>query len=118
MVFVLPYLSSTKQPPLEPLRTRTAALSTTVVVLFMPLVYHAQTYFWVYSSPLAGERNKMTVILYEPGQKVPISGQYNIVDSNGNMTKYQVTCVLGEHFPPLKFKGYTFVLTDPTIHHR
>lgn len=54
--------------------------------------------------------------VYKPGETVQRSGQYRILDANGKPTMYEVTCVLGEPFPPLKYSGYRFRLIDPTNH--
>jgi hypothetical protein len=46
-----------------------------------------------------------------PGQEVQKSGQYQ-----NTTTKTEVTCVVGEKFPPTPGKGQTYKLVDPTKH--
>lgn len=53
---------------------------------------------------------------YRPGQLVPVSGQYAVIDPLGRSTGYEVTAVKGEPFPPTNSAGYTFVLVDRTKH--
>jgi hypothetical protein len=55
---------------------------------------------------------------YRSGQKVPVSGQYAVIDPYGRNTGYEVTVVRGEPFPPTSSPGYTFVLVDRTKHRR
>jgi hypothetical protein len=37
---------------------------------------------------------------HEPGEEVPASGVYNVVDRDGNYLKHQITCHKGDPFPP------------------
>jgi hypothetical protein len=53
---------------------------------------------------------------YVPGQLVPASGQYAIVDPYGRYTGYEITAVKGEPFPPSQYSGTTYVLVDRTKH--
>ncbi|BBD59003.1 hypothetical protein NIES2109_17820 [Nostoc sp. HK-01] len=53
---------------------------------------------------------------YRPGQLVPTSGQYAVIDPYGRNTGYEVTAVKGEHFPPTSSPGYSFRLADRTKH--
>lgn len=52
----------------------------------------------------------------KPGQKVPYSGQYEIVDSKGNLTGYEVTLIKGSKTPPTKNTHETLLLVDVTKH--
>ena len=54
--------------------------------------------------------------MYRPGQIVPQSGIYNVVDAFGNYQGYQRTCVKWEPFPPLTSPAYGFVLYQATSH--
>jgi hypothetical protein len=56
--------------------------------------------------------------IYRPGEFVPRSGQYGVVDVNGVFLGREVTCVRGEVFPPTRHgtAEYGYVLTDATVH--
>lgn len=49
-----------------------------------------------------------------PGSKAPRSGQYVILNTNGNPTGVERTVVRGEPLPPPPKSGYTYRITDPT----
>lgn len=50
---------------------------------------------------------------YDPGEKVPASGQYK-----NTTTKSEVTSVKGERLPPTPGKGQKYVLVDKTKHEK
>ena len=52
----------------------------------------------------------------KPGQKAPVSGQYEIVGPKGGKTGEERTVTKGEPMPPAPQKGKKFVLVDPTKH--
>ena len=53
--------------------------------------------------------------IYRPGQTVPISGIYDVVNASGVNQGRRVTCVEGEPFPPTKYVGeYGYVLAIRT----
>ena len=54
---------------------------------------------------------KMTMKTYNPGEKAPVSGQYQ-----NPTTKTEVTVVKGEPLPPTPGKGQGYKLVDPTKH--
>lgn len=55
--------------------------------------------------------------IYRPGQLVPTSGQYAVVNDRGHYLGREVTCVRGEHFPPTRTHvEFGYVLRDATIH--
>jgi hypothetical protein len=57
------------------------------------------------------------VTIYRPGQRVPASGQYAVVDRNGYPVGREVTCVRGEPFPPLRnAREFGYVMADATRH--
>lgn len=58
----------------------------------------------------------MSRTIYRPGQRVPTSGQYAVVNSSGYRVGREVTCVRGEAFPPTRANEYGFVLADATQH--
>jgi hypothetical protein len=53
---------------------------------------------------------------YKPGQKAPISGQYEVVGPKGGKTGQEVTVTKGEKLPPTPESGQNFVLVDKTKH--
>ena len=57
--------------------------------------------------------------IYRPGQTVPVSGIYNVVDVIGVSVGRQITAEEGETFPPTVHpKEYGFVLFRQTVHQR
>jgi hypothetical protein len=59
----------------------------------------------------------MSRTIYTPGQRVPVSGQYGVVNSAGHFLGREVTCVRGEPFPPTRgYPEYGYVLRDATVH--
>lgn len=54
--------------------------------------------------------------MYRPGDTVPTSGIYNVVNMYGSYVGYQRTCVKGEPFPPLTSPAYGFTLSTATQH--
>ena len=48
---------------------------------------------------------------FTPGEKAPVSGQYQ-----NSTTKTEVTVVKGEPLPPTPGKGQEYKLVDPTRH--
>lgn len=52
----------------------------------------------------------------KPGEKVPRSGQAEIVGPRGGRTGVERTVVRGEPFPPTPKKGQGYVIVDPTKH--
>ena len=54
--------------------------------------------------------------IYKPGEKVPRSGQYEIVGPRGGRTGDERTLVREEPFPPTPDPGMGFTLVDPTKH--
>jgi hypothetical protein len=51
----------------------------------------------------------------KPGEKCPVSGQYQVVKPNGTRGT-EVTVSKGEHMPPGQWKGVTYELVDRTNH--
>lgn len=54
---------------------------------------------------------------YKPGDKVPHSGQAEIIGTRGGNTGNERTVVRGEPFPPTPKSGQSFKIVDKT-HHR
>lgn len=62
------------------------------------------------------EKTVMTGKVYSPGEKVPNSGQADIVGPRGGTTGKQRTVVKGEPFPPTPERGQGYQITDRTKH--
>jgi hypothetical protein len=60
--------------------------------------------------------------LYEPGNRVPTSGIYDVIHNGHTMTGHQITCVAGKKFPPYGCTGckkrVRFKLKTPALHWR
>lgn len=54
--------------------------------------------------------------LLKSGQKVSISGQYEVVGPRGGRTGHEVTLVKGETAPPTMKSGQKMILVDKTKH--
>ncbi len=50
----------------------------------------------------------------KPGQKVPRSGQYEMIGPRGGKTGEERTAVRGKVLPPTEKPGQKYVLVDPT----
>jgi hypothetical protein len=53
---------------------------------------------------------------YKPGQKVPRSGQAEIIGPRGGRTGEERTVTTGEPFPRTPKPGQTYEIVDPTKH--
>lgn len=53
---------------------------------------------------------------YKPGNKVPYSGQAEIIGPRGGRTGEERTVVQGEPFPPTPKPGQKFEIVDKTKH--
>ncbi len=58
------------------------------------------------------------MVRLKPGQKVPISGQYEVYGPRGGKTGLEVTLVKNEPAPPTRKSGQTMILVDKTKHKR
>ncbi len=56
--------------------------------------------------------------IYRPGDRVPVSGIYNVVARNGSYVGRQATEVAGNHFEPVRtWAGeYGYTLHRRTVH--
>jgi hypothetical protein len=64
------------------------------------------------------EEDDMAKQRLRPGQVAPASGQYGIVNRNGNKTGVERTVTKGEPLPPTPHKGQTYVIVDKTKHRK
>ena len=59
----------------------------------------------------------MSGTIYRPGDAVPVSGIYTVVNVLGESAGREITCEEGEVFPPTVHAGeYGFVLARQTVH--
>lgn len=49
--------------------------------------------------------DEMKKQIYKPGTQVPASGIYKVVHDKNHSAEHEVTCVMGEPFPPCKGCG-------------
>lgn len=56
--------------------------------------------------------------LYKPGEIVPQSGQYELINQDGGSEGREITSTKGEHFPPTPESGMRYKLVDATQHKR
>ncbi|MEH1839946.1 MAG: hypothetical protein V7L20_14540 [Nostoc sp.] len=54
--------------------------------------------------------------LHSPGERTPISGQYEVINSNGKGTGLEVTSIAGNPFPPTSESDQSYRLVDRTKH--
>lgn len=60
--------------------------------------------------------NEQKSTLYSPGDVTPVSGQYELINSNGKGTGQEVTSTQGNPFPPTPEANQSYKLVDPTKH--
>jgi YjzC-like protein len=54
--------------------------------------------------------------LFNPGEKAPVSAQYEITGPRGGSTGEERTVVKGEPLPPTPEAGQHYRIADPTKH--
>ena len=54
--------------------------------------------------------------LHKPGERTPQSGQYELINSDGEGTGQEVTSISGHPFPPTSEPDQSYRLVDPTLH--
>ena len=67
-------------------------------------------------SQLTEQTLEQKASLYSPGDRTPISGQYELVNSDGVGVGLEVTSTAGHPFPPTSESGQSYRLVDPTLH--
>lgn len=72
----------------------------------------------VYSPVTTGlsQSEEAQSFLHSPGERTPISGQYEVINSNGKGTGLEVTSTAGNPFPPTSESDQSYRLVDPTKH--
>lgn len=80
----------------------------------------------IYSHNIAGGKDSATTQfssssesdtkLYSPGERTPQSGQYELINSNGEGTGMEVTSTQGNPLPPTSVANHFYKLVDPTKH--
>lgn len=56
--------------------------------------------------------------MLKSGEKVKVSGQYEIIGRRGGRTSHEVTLVRNEPAPPTPKAGQKMILTDKTKHEK
>lgn len=70
-----------------------------------------------WSGPPRKEMMLVNRRIYRPGETVPTSGQYSVVDASGRSCGREITSVRGEPFPPTRTaREFGYVLVDATVH--
>ncbi|MEH1832601.1 MAG: hypothetical protein V7L29_11085 [Nostoc sp.] len=77
------------------------------------LTYSAGTLQRSKSNELTKESKSLS---YSPGERTPVSGQYELIDANGESTTLEVTSIAGNPFPPTSEPNQSYRLVDPTVH--
>ncbi|MBN3924172.1 MAG: hypothetical protein HWQ37_13690 [Nostoc sp. NMS4] len=54
--------------------------------------------------------------MHSPGERTPVSGQYEVINSNGKGTGLEVTSISGHPFPPTSEPDQSYRLVDSTKH--
>lgn len=60
--------------------------------------------------------NEDSSTFYSPGDRTPISGQYELINPDGESTGLEVTSTAGHPFPLTKQADQSYKLVDPTKH--
>jgi len=55
---------------------------------------------------------------FKPGEKVPVSGQAEIIGSSGGRTGNERTVTRGERFPPTPKPNQRYEIVDKTKHRK
>lgn len=77
----------------------------------------AQTWGYACVGETGSGEEVIAITTYKPGNIVPVSGQYGVVDVFGIYLGVERTCVKGEPFPPITTPGGVgYVLRDATQH--
>ncbi|AVH63915.1 hypothetical protein [Nostoc sp. 'Peltigera membranacea cyanobiont' N6] len=81
--------------------------------------FEIKSQFTIVYSPVTTELSqseKAQYSLHNPGERTPISGQYEVINSNGKSTGLEVTSTAGNPFPPTSESDQSYRLVDPTKH--
>ena len=66
---------------------------------------------------LASALQRPDLTTYGPGQRVPRSGLYRVTHDAAHLAPHEVTCVIGEPFPPCRDCQHPrFVLSRAALH--
>ncbi|MEH2365519.1 hypothetical protein [Nostoc sp.] len=81
--------------------------------------FEIKSQFTIVYSPVTTELSQSESAqfsLHSPGERTPISGQYEVINSNGKGTGLEVTSTAGNPFPPTSESDQSYRLVDPTKH--
>lgn len=74
------------------------------------------SYVGLHESNRDRELSNQTLLIYQLGERTPISGQYEVINSNGKSTGLEVTSTAGNPLPPTSESDQSYRLVDPTKH--
>ena len=81
--------------------------------------FEIKSQFTIVYSPVTTELSQSEEVqssLHSPGERTPISGQYEVINSNGKGTGLEITSTAGNPFPPTSESDQSYRLVDPTKH--
>ncbi|MBG1263772.1 hypothetical protein [Nostoc commune] len=81
--------------------------------------FEIKSQFTIVYSPVTTELSQSEEaqsLKHSPGERTPISGQYEVINSNGKGTGLEVTSTAGNPFPPTSEPDQSYRLVDPTKH--
>ncbi|MCC5661146.1 hypothetical protein LC608_30115 [Nostoc sp. XA010] len=81
--------------------------------------FEIKSQFTIVYSPVTTELSQSEEaqsFLHSPGERTPISGQYEVINSSGKGTGLEVTSTAGNPFPPTSESDQSYRLVDPTKH--
>ncbi|MBD2565213.1 MULTISPECIES: hypothetical protein [Nostoc] len=107
---------------LKPISEIKGALSQLLEIPFhggyVPGFEITRQFYLIYSAGTTGlsQSESAQSSLHSPGERTPISGQYEVINSNGKGTGLEVTSTAGNPFPPTSESDQSYRLVDPTKH--
>ncbi|MBN3957354.1 hypothetical protein [Nostoc sp. NMS8] len=107
---------------LKPISEIKGALSQLLEIPFhggyVPGFEITRQFYLIYSAGTTGlsQSEEAESSLHSPGERTPISGQYEVINSNGKGTGLEVTSTAGNPLPPTSESDQSYRLVDPTKH--
>ncbi|WP_375496524.1 hypothetical protein [uncultured Nostoc sp.] len=114
--------SQDKEKLLKPISEIKGALSQLLEIPFhggyVPGFEITRQFYLIYSAgtTVLSQSESAQSSLHSPGERTPISGQYEVINSNGKGTGLEVTSTAGNPFPPTSESDQSYRLVDPTKH--
>ncbi|MHC5916605.1 MAG: hypothetical protein ACYTXE_37780 [Nostoc sp.] len=114
--------SQDKEKLLKPISEIKGALSQLLEIPFhggyVPGFEITRQFYLIYSAgtTVLSQSESAQSSLHSLGERTPISGQYEVINSNGKGTGLEVTSTAGNPFPPTSESDQSYRLVDPTKH--